>query len=68
VLYEMIEWLAAVVFGGDLGQAYLGTQGDVWDAQKDSLLATAGSVVAVILCTRRIRRGLPLATDARGAT
>lgn len=68
VLYEMIEWLAAVVFGGDLGQAYLGTQGDIWDAQKDSLLATAGSVVAVILCTPRIRRGPPLAAAARGAT
>ena len=68
VLYELIEWLAAVVFGGDLGQAYLGTQGDVWDAQKDSLLATAGSVVAVVLYTPRIRRGLPLAADARGAT
>lgn len=68
VLYEMIEWLAAVVFGGDLGQAYLGTQGDVWDAQKDSLLATAGSVLAVILCTPWIRRGPPLDAGARGAT
>ena len=67
VLYEMIEWLAAEVFGGDLGQAYLGTQGDVWDAQKDSLLATAGSVASVILCTPWIRRGLPFAAGARGA-
>jgi putative membrane protein len=67
VLYEMIEWLAAVVFGGDLGQAYLGTQGDVWDAQKDSLLATAGSVAAVILCTPRIRRGSLHAPGARDA-
>jgi putative membrane protein len=46
VLYEMIEWLASEVFGGDLGQAYLGTQGDVWDAQKDMALAAAGSLVA----------------------
>ena len=67
VLYEMIEWLAAEVFGGDLGQAYLGTQGDVWDAQKDSLLATAGSVASVILCTPWIRRGLPFAAGTRGA-
>ena len=67
VLYEMIEWLAAEVFGGDLGQAYLGTQGDVWDAQKDSLLATAGSVASVILCTPGIRRGLPFAAGTRGA-
>lgn len=46
VLYEMIEWLAAEVFGGELGQAYLGTQGDVWDAQKDMALAAAGALAA----------------------
>jgi uncharacterized membrane protein YjdF len=27
-IYELVEWGAAEVFGGDLGQAYLGTQGD----------------------------------------
>ena len=43
-LYELIEWLAVVVFGGPLGQAYLGTQGDVWDAQRDSALAALGAV------------------------
>ena len=48
-LYEMIEWQAAEVFGGDLGQAYLGTQGDIWDAQKDSLMAMVGAVVGVIV-------------------
>ena len=32
--YELIEWGAATVFGGDLGVAYVGAQGDVWDAQK----------------------------------
>ena len=45
--YELIEWAAAIVFGGDLGQAYLGTQGDVWDSHRDSALATAGAVVAM---------------------
>lgn len=44
--YELLEWGAAMLFGGDLGMAYLGTQGDIWDAHKDSLLATAGAVVA----------------------
>ena len=47
VLYELIEWGAAVVFGGDLGVAYLGTQGDPWDAQKDMLLATCGAALAL---------------------
>jgi putative membrane protein len=45
VVYELIEWAAAIVFGGDLGQAYLGTQGDVWDGQKDMALALAGTTV-----------------------
>jgi putative membrane protein len=49
VIYEMIEWLAAVLFGGDLGVAYLGTQGDEWDAQKDMALATAGAVTGLVL-------------------
>ena len=34
-IFELFEWAAAEIFGGDLGVAYLGTQGDMWDAQKD---------------------------------
>ncbi len=47
--YELIEWGAAVVFGGELGMAYLGTQGDVWDSHKDMLLAGVGAVVAMAI-------------------
>lgn len=49
LIYEFIEWGASVVFGGDLGMAYLGTQGDVWDSHKDSLFATSGALVASVL-------------------
>ena len=45
--YELIEWGAAVTFGGELGQSYLGTQGDVWDAHKDMALASLGALVAM---------------------
>lgn len=48
-IYEVIEWGAAIVFGGDLGMAYLGTQGDVWDGQKDMLLAMTGSAITISL-------------------
>lgn len=48
VLYELVEWAAALVFGGDLGVAYLGTQGDPWDAQRDMALAALGSVVSAV--------------------
>jgi putative membrane protein len=61
VIYEMIEWVAAVLFGGDLGVAYLGTQGDEWDAQKDMALATAGAVLGTILVALRSKRGRPAA-------
>jgi putative membrane protein len=44
--YELIEWAAAVAFGGDVGIAYVGAQGDPWDAQKDMALAALGAVLA----------------------
>ena len=47
MLYELIEWLVAAVFGGELGMAYLGTQGDVWDAHKDMALASLGALIAM---------------------
>jgi len=49
MLYELIEWAAAEVLGGDLGAAYLGTQGDVWDAHKDMALASLGGLIAMTL-------------------
>jgi putative membrane protein len=50
-LYELIEWGAAEFFGGDLGVAYLGTQGDVWDAQKDMAMAGTGALIAMLVTT-----------------
>ena len=49
MLYELIEWAAASVFGGELGMAYLGTQGDVWDAHRDMALASLGALLTVSL-------------------
>ncbi len=47
MFYELVEWGAAEVFGGELGMAFVGAQGDVWDAQKDMLLATLGALIAM---------------------
>ena len=47
MLYELIEWGVAELVGGDLGMAYLGTQGDVWDAHKDMALASLGALIAM---------------------
>lgn len=48
-LYELIEWGAAEIFGGDLGMHYLGTQGDIWDAHKDMGLAALGALLAMLI-------------------
>jgi putative membrane protein len=49
MLYELIEWAAAMCFGSELGQAYLGTQGDVWDAHKDMALALLGALISMLI-------------------
>ena len=49
MIYELIEWGAAEFFGGELGMAYLGTQGDVWDGHKDMALASLGALVAMLI-------------------
>ena len=49
MIYELVEWGAAEAVGGELGQAYLGTQGDVWDAHKDMGLASLGALIAMTL-------------------
>lgn len=49
MMFELFEWGAAELFGGDLGIAYLGTQGDVWDAHRDMALASLGALVAMSL-------------------
>lgn len=47
--YEALEGVVAMLVSPELGMAYLGTQGDEWDAQKDSSLAFAGSIVAMFV-------------------
>ena len=49
MIYELIEWGAAITFGGDTGMHFLGTQGDIWDAHRDMALASLGAVVAMLI-------------------
>ncbi len=63
--YEIVEWGAAMVFGGDLGLAYVGAQGDPWDAQKDMALATLGSLIATAIAV--LARGAVQPEPARTA-
>ncbi|NPA59826.1 MAG: DUF2238 domain-containing protein [Epsilonproteobacteria bacterium] len=47
--YEIIEWLYAISADSEAGIAVLGSQGDIWDAQKDMLSDGLGSIFGVIL-------------------
>lgn len=47
--YEIIEWIYADLEGGDAGIEFLGSQGDIWDAQKDMLLDTLGAVFTLVV-------------------
>lgn len=47
--YEIIEWLTAKVVDPSAGLAFLGSQGDIWDAQKDMLMAITGAAVAMAI-------------------
>lgn len=48
-IYEIIEWQAASLAAPNLGLAFLGTQGDIWDAQKDMLWAGIGAILAMAI-------------------
>ncbi len=54
-IYEIIEAVTAVIVSPELGAAYLGTQGDEWDAQKDTGLAFLGSISAMLFTWAYLR-------------
>lgn len=46
--YELFEWLVTDIFYPELGMAFLGIQGDVWDAHKDIFAAIMGAFVNIL--------------------
>lgn len=58
--FEMLEWWAALAWGG-AADAFLATQGDVWDTQWDMFLALCGAIAAQLLLGRWHARQLPAA-------
>ena len=53
-VYEVIEWIATEITHKELGTAFLGTQGDQWDAQKDMALGHLGTILAFLIWYRKI--------------
>jgi putative membrane protein len=54
--YEVLEAGVAMVVSPELGDAYLGTQGDIWDAQRDMGLAFLGAILAMLATAWRQRK------------
>jgi len=54
-IYELIEWIVATMVNPEAALAFLGTQGDAFDAQKDTGLALLGTVIALGL-TKTLER------------
>lgn len=55
--YELIEWFVSVN-SGESGDAFLGTQGDIWDTQSDMLTAFIGAIIAVVLFSKLQQRSI----------
>lgn len=47
--WELLEWWVALIAAPEVGQSFLGSQGDVWDAQWDMLLALVGGIISLIV-------------------
>ncbi len=54
--YEVMEAVVAMLVSPELGSAYLGTQGDEWDAQKDAFLALSGAIIAMLATWMVVRQ------------
>lgn len=57
--FELIEWWAALIYGGE-ADAFLATQGDVWDTQWDMFLCLCGAAASLLLLSRWHDRQLGL--------
>ncbi len=55
-LYEIIEMIYAIGFGGEQAANFLGSQGDIWDAQKDMFLDILGAALVSILFYFRFKK------------
>jgi putative membrane protein len=62
--YELIEWWMVIFFYPKEGAAWLGMQGDIWDAQGDMFMALCGAIVAIALLSRVHDRSMAKVADA----
>ncbi|MCF8078916.1 MAG: DUF2238 domain-containing protein [Desulfobacterales bacterium] len=65
--WELLEWWVALITASDVGEAFLGSQGDVWDAQWDMFLALLGAMVALPLLSRAHDRSMARLPDVQSS-
>ncbi len=57
MIYELFEWLLTVILSGPAAQDYNGQQGDIWDPQKDMVLALLGStIIGIVYLLRKAKK------------
>lgn len=66
--WELLEWWVALVVASDVGTAFLGSQGDMWDAQWDMLLALVGAMVALPALSRLHDRSMARLAETQSGT
>jgi putative membrane protein len=62
--WEFIEWWTTLIVASNVGQAFLGSQGDVWDAQWDMLFALIGAMISLPVLGRAHDRSMARVSDA----
>ena len=62
--WELLEWWVALLVASDTGTAFLGSQGDIWDAQWDMLLALIGAALALAFFSRHHDRSMSHVSNA----
>ena len=66
--WELLEWWVALFVAPDVGSAFLGSQGDIWDAQWDMFLALIGAMVVLPIFSRRHDRSMQRLDALRAGT
>lgn len=56
--WELLEWWTTLIVASDVGAAFLGSQGDVWDAQWDMFLALVAAIIAQAVLARAHDRSI----------
>jgi putative membrane protein len=65
--WELLEWWVTLLVASDVGSAFLGSQGDIWDAQWDMFLALIGAMVALPILSRLHDRSIAKLTKAQSS-